>query len=656
MIKLEVVTKVRYCYVRMIIHILNWRVIVLDRDYFINTSTNIIQNQNLREPQIEAYVEVYDHFITKNRTKQHAIVILPTGSGKTGLISILPYNISKGRVLIIAPQLTILDTLERSLDSGSARNFWTNTKVITNPKQLPVVIKYEGRDTRKEHMENADIVIANIQKLQSRNEMALLNQYDSDFFDMIIIDEAHHSEARTWIENLNHFSEAKIIKLTATAYRSDKKPLVGELVYKYKLSQAMSKGYVKSLEKFNYIPEELFFIMDDNPEKQYTYNQIMDMGLKDEDWIARSVAFSDECKLSVVKKSLQILANKRQGTKVPHKIIAAATNIIEAKKITEMYNAEGINAIVVHNELNTSERERAFSDIENHRVDVVVNVSMMGEGFDHKYFSVAAIFRAFKSPLPYEQFIGRILRSIPKEEVEKPEDNIGSVVAHELLFLDELWEYYKAQIQESDFITELTDRDIPETPENINPSNGEVIHVDFGKVSEFGEGNLSHSVYMETEYIARAQEDREARQNKITKLAELLNITESEATDIINQSDSGESELKRPDVILKRRKKSTDTNIRQVIVPEILIKANVSITGTELGSLPIFSDSKYSWIPKNIKDNGGMLATYFNTYLKNAIGYKREVWSNDDYERAGEILEQQAEYLKNFFEGDDLGV
>lgn len=117
-----------------------------------------------------------------------------------------------------------------------------------------------------------------------------------------------------------------------------------------------------------------------------------------------------------MKKSLQILANKRQGTKVPHKIIAAATNIIEAKKITEMYNAEGINAIVVHNELNTSERERAFSDIENHRVDVVVNVSMMGEGFDHKYFSVAAIFRAFKSPLPYEQFIGRILSQYRKKK------------------------------------------------------------------------------------------------------------------------------------------------------------------------------------------------------------------------------------------------
>ena len=84
----------------------------MDREYFISTQTNIIQNENLRDPQIEAYVEVYDHFVNKNKTRQHAIVVLPTGSGKTGLISMLPYNICKGRVLIIAPQLTILDTLE----------------------------------------------------------------------------------------------------------------------------------------------------------------------------------------------------------------------------------------------------------------------------------------------------------------------------------------------------------------------------------------------------------------------------------------------------------------------------------------------------------------------------------------------------------------
>jgi len=49
--------------------------------------------------------------------------------------------------------------------------------------------QYEGKETRKDHMEAANIVLANIQKLQARNEMALLNQYDSGFFDMIIIDD-----------------------------------------------------------------------------------------------------------------------------------------------------------------------------------------------------------------------------------------------------------------------------------------------------------------------------------------------------------------------------------------------------------------------------------------------------------------------------------
>lgn len=301
------------------------------QDYFLNTKTNILNNENLREPQIEAYVEVYNHFITKEKTT-HAIVILPTGSGKTGLMTILPYNISKGRVLVIAPQLTILDTIETSFNSLSSENFWTDKNVIPRPKDLPVVVRYEGRETHKDHMDSANIVIANIQKLQARNEMALLNQYDPDFFDMIIIDEAHHSEAKTWLENLQHFSNAKIVKITATGYRTDKRPLVGELVYKYKLSQAMSKGYVKSLEKFDYVPDELYFTIDDQNDKMYTYQQIINLNLRDEDWITRSVVFSDECKMSIVKESLKVLQQKRNGTTVPHKIIAAAQNIQDAKK------------------------------------------------------------------------------------------------------------------------------------------------------------------------------------------------------------------------------------------------------------------------------------------------------------------------------------
>lgn len=620
----------------------------MSKNYFTDTKTNILNNEKLREPQVEAYVEVYNHFVTKKKTT-HAIVVLPTGCGKTGLISILPYNICNGRVLIIAPQLTILDTIENGLDSDNSGNFWTEREVINNPRNLPVVVRYEGRETHKEHMDSANIVIANIQKLQSRNQMALLNQYEPDFFDMIIIDEAHHAEARTWLENLQHFSSAKVIKITATAYRTDKKQLVGELVYKYKLSQAMNKGYVKSLEKFDYVPDELHFTIDGKPGKVYTYQEIMALNLKDEDWISRSVVLSDDCKMSIVTESIKLLKQKRQNTTVPHKIIAAAPTIDDAKLIALMYTQKGFNAIAVHNELSLEERKQAFLDIENHRVDVVVNVSMMGEGYDHKYLSIAAIFRAFKNPLPYEQFIGRILRTIPDTEIKKPEDNIGSVVAHKLLFLDDLWDYYRSQIQESNFIKELEDTDLTESEAGY--STHKIITADFGHVSEIGTGTLEHSVYLETEYITKARKEQEDRKKKIAELSKLLGITETDATSILDQQTSSENELKRPDIILKRRKKSTDTSIREVLVPELLLIADVSINGNELSMLPIFKDKRYKWIPQRIKQNGGMLATYFNTFLKNSIGYEREKWTNEDYERASGLLEQQATYIKIFFEG-----
>ena len=127
-------------------------------------------------------------------------------------------------------------------------------------------------------------------------------------------------------------------------------------------------------------------------------------------------------------KALSYLIKKRKGTSVPHKIIASAPSIKDAKRIAELYSQAGIKAVAVYNDM--PDRETAFSDIENHRVEAVVNVSMMGEGYDHKYLSVAAIFKPFRSLLPYEQFIGRILRAIPENETKKESDNIGSVVAN----------------------------------------------------------------------------------------------------------------------------------------------------------------------------------------------------------------------------------
>lgn len=62
--------------------------LIYNPDYFMTNEPKIYGNEHLREPQISAYRKVHEHFIINNK-ETHAIVILPTGVGKTGLIGFL---------------------------------------------------------------------------------------------------------------------------------------------------------------------------------------------------------------------------------------------------------------------------------------------------------------------------------------------------------------------------------------------------------------------------------------------------------------------------------------------------------------------------------------------------------------------------------------
>ena len=63
-------------------------------NYFTETAANILGNNKLRTPQIEAYIKAQDHFASSD---EDALIVLPTGTGKSGLISIVPFGLAKGR-------------------------------------------------------------------------------------------------------------------------------------------------------------------------------------------------------------------------------------------------------------------------------------------------------------------------------------------------------------------------------------------------------------------------------------------------------------------------------------------------------------------------------------------------------------------------------
>jgi DNA repair protein RadD len=87
--------------------------------YFMETAANIDGNLNLRDPQREAYLRAYDFFSSGG---QKAVIQLPVGCGKSGLSAILPFGLAKGRVLIITPNITIKDELQKPWTSQIGRN------------------------------------------------------------------------------------------------------------------------------------------------------------------------------------------------------------------------------------------------------------------------------------------------------------------------------------------------------------------------------------------------------------------------------------------------------------------------------------------------------------------------------------------------------
>ena len=412
----------------------------------------------------------------------------------------------------------------------------------------------------------------------------------------------------------------------------------------------MANGYVKSLENLSYIPEVLLLTLDGDDSKKYTIGDLKNLGLRDEDWISRSVSYSVECSRSVVIKSIELLKAKQKNTSVPHKVIAVAPDIKQARIIQDLYNEYGITNTIVHSDLLDDEKEKAFSDIKNNRVEVVINVSMLGEGYDHPYLSIAAIFRAFRNPLPYAQFVGRILRAIPLDEVEKADDNIGQIISHKHLAIERLWEYYKTEIQESEIIKHLKDIDylFPETAVADKGASNKRDH-NVGNATEIGMGQIIGDVYLTTELIKQKRSEDRKREQKILELQKLLQIERDEAAQILDTTTSSKSEIKRPDLYFSSKRIDIDSAIKESIVPNLLVKFNIDKDADSLKLCGLFRNN-YRWIPSRILVNGGMLVVYFSTYLKNEIGRARDDWSIADYEVAYEKLPQIEEYVVKILE------
>ncbi|MCQ6268585.1 DEAD/DEAH box helicase family protein [Fictibacillus sp. WQ 8-8] len=585
--------------------------------YFFDVVPNIESNTRLRDPQIKAYIEIREYF--EENPNGEALVVLPTGTGKSGLIAIAPYGVAKKRVLVIAPGLVTKKSVVKTLHPLE-ENFWLNFDVLFDPEDMPVVEEYES-DMLMSSLEKSDFVIANVHKLYKDQQNSLLNRVPRDFFDLIIIDEAHHSVAETWKTALEYFSDAKKLHVTGTPYRGDNKELPGKMIHNTPLSEVMALKYVKWLRKETINNENLYFTIP-GEEGKLTKDKVLK--LKEREWLEKSVALSKECSLDVIDKSIDELKKiKAYSPNVPHKILAVACSIAHARDLAHWYEERGKSVIIVHSDMRPENLQTAFMKVENHQCEVVVSVNMLMEGYDHKYLTVLALFRPYRSQNAFAQVVGRVLRAIPDNEItDFAIDNNAVLVYHEEIGLDTMWQFFSNEVERS--------KKIPVREYTISDKEyvrREIVYATIEKDDYFVSDMDSYLQTMDfNELFKRAREEVEKNiASKIETLKEAgLNDEEIEATmEALKKTATNKKKGELDELMLSKRPELLRKRSRNFLYNDANEAANAileehGINPKDSSLFDKFSGLIYKLAPGT--PNDGILVRYMNSRLSRKFG------------------------------------
>lgn len=590
--------------------------------YFKNTSVNIEGNKRLRSPQIEAYLKIQNYF--KETPNGEALVVLPTGTGKSGLISIAPYGVSDGRVLIITPGLVTKNSISKTQESLQD-NFWINFDVIFGLNDLPIINEYSPELT-DEHLISSNIVYSNIQRLVGDSDKTLLKRVSKDFFDMIIIDESHHSAANSWEQVLSYFNTAKKLHVTGTPYRGDGQEIPGTRIHETPLSEVMRDRYVKYLKKETINAQNLFFTAPEFPNEKLTVERVLEF--KDSEWLQKSVALSAECSMDVIKHSLGRLKELKDiSLNVPHKILAVGCSIQHAEDLHKWYSSHGVNSILIHSDMDRSSLDSKFQAIENNECDVVVSVNMLMEGYDHRYLSILSIFRPYKSLNAFAQVVGRVLRAIPESEITAFEiDNNATVIFHEEIGLNDMWGEFQKEVDRAK-VERIKDYSLREFTKEYQRKDQSLGSVESDMVYLSDQDSFLKDIDFNELFELKRQEISESVKRKLQKLAESQDFDEDDleifAKQLAEKENRKVSKAHVDPILIEKRPAQAREQLRKLIVKKV--EDEVASLLVDLGYNPKGDDLWQSFtrhMPylKSNTPNDGTLVMYVNLKLSNKFG------------------------------------
>ena len=312
-------------------------------------------------------------FAEWDKGTQRTLLVLPTGCGKTIVFAKVTEDcVRKGkRVLILAHRGELLEQAADKIAKSTGLQC-----AFEKAEQSCIGSWYR-------------ITVGSIQSLMRDKR---LNQFASDYFGTIIIDEAHHCLSDSYQKVLNHFAAADVLGVTATPDRGDMKNLGSyfeSLAYEYTLPKAIKEGYLSPIKALT-IPLKI---------------DMSEVGMQSGDFKASDIG-------TVLDPYLYRIADEMEKHCGDRKTVVFLPLVKTSQKFTEILNSRGFRAAEVNGE--SEDRKEILQDFDADKYNVLCNSMLLTEGWDCPSVDCIVVLRPTKVRSLYCQMVGRGTRLSPQ--------------------------------------------------------------------------------------------------------------------------------------------------------------------------------------------------------------------------------------------------
>lgn len=317
----------------------------------------------LRPYQQEAKDSIFEEWENgKNKT----LLVLPTGCGKTIVFAkVTEECVRQGnRVLILAHRGELLeqaaDKIEKATGLGCATEKAEETCL--------------GSWFR--------ITVGSVQSLMRESR---LSRFPEDYFNTIIIDEAHHCISDSYQRVLQHFPDARVLGVTATPDRGDMKNLgqvFESLAYEYTLPRAIKEGYLSPIKAVT-IPLKV---------------DLTGVGVQSGDFKAGDLGTALDPYLEGIAEEMGKYCRDK-------KTVVFLPLVKTSQKFRDILNSHGFQAAEVNGE--SRDRAEILKDFDSGRYNVLCNSMLLTEGWDCPSVDCIVVLRPTKVRSLYCQMVGR---------------------------------------------------------------------------------------------------------------------------------------------------------------------------------------------------------------------------------------------------------